>query len=316
MDSRRSLPSNAFVGGGNDSGLLSRARMNKSRADRASFKAIAAMIAGTALLLGNDAATKLLTQSYPVGQVICLRQAATLLVIVPYIMAVSGWTAARVMHWPGQIFRGLLFVVSSGFMVTSLSLLPLTTVIAITFVSPIFVVLLSAPLLGERVGARRWGAVLIGFMGVLLIVRPGATGFEWVLLLPVATALINGLRDIVTRRLSRSETSISILLCSTVIVMLGGLATAPFGWHAMDTRGALLILLAGVCNAGAHFLMIEALRMGEASLVAPFRYTSFLWALVFGYLLWGEIPGLWVALGVGLIICGGLFAFRGAATRA
>ncbi len=274
------------------------------------------MIAGTALLLGNDAATKLLTQSYPVGQVICLRQAATLLVIVPYIMVVSGWSAARVVHWPGQIFRGLLFVVSSGFMVTSLSLLPLTTVIAITFVSPIFVVLLSAPLLGERVGARRWSAVLIGFMGVLLIVRPGATGFEWVLLLPVATALINGLRDIVTRRLSRTETSISILLCSTVIVMLGGLATAPLGWNALDARGALLILLAGVCNAGAHFLMIEALRMGEASLVAPFRYTSFLWALVFGYLLWGEIPGLWVALGVALIICGGLFAFRGAARSA
>ena len=273
------------------------------------------MIAGTALLLGNDAASKLLTQSYPVGQVICLRQAATLLIIVPYIMAVTGWGAARVVHWPGQTFRGLLFVASSGFMVTSLSLLPLTTVIAITFVSPIFVVLLSAPLLGERVGARRWSAVLIGFAGVLLIVRPGATGFEWVLLLPVATALVNSLRDIVTRRLSRTDTSISILFCSTTIVMLAGLATALFGWKTVDARGALLFLLAGACNAGAHFLMIEALRMGEASLVAPFRYTSFLSALLCGYLLWGEIPGLWVALGVGLIVCGGLYSVRGESRR-
>jgi drug/metabolite transporter (DMT)-like permease len=273
------------------------------------------MIAGTALLLCNDAASKYLTQSYPVGEVICLRQAATLLVIVPYIMAVSGWRAARIVHWQGQLFRGLLFVVSSGLMVSSLSLLPLTTVIAINFASPIFVVLLSVPLLGERVGARRWSAVLIGFAGVLLIVRPGATGFEWVLLLPVATALINSVRDIVTRRLSRSDTSISILFCSTVIVMLGGLTTAPFGWTAIDGHGALLLVVAGVCNAGAHFLMIESLRMGEASLVAPFRYTSFLWALLFGYLLWGEVPGLWVALGVGLIIGGGLYSARGERKR-
>ena len=182
--------------------------MEHPRADRTSLKAIAAMIAGTALLLCNDAASKYLTHSYPVGQVICLRQAATLLAIVPYIMAVSGWDAVRVVHWPGQLFRGLLFAAGAGFMVTSLSLLPLTTVIAINFSSPIFVVLLCAPLLGERVGAHRWSAVLVGFVGVLLIVQPGAAGFEWVLLLPVATALINGFRDIVTRRLSRSETSI------------------------------------------------------------------------------------------------------------
>lgn len=273
------------------------------------------MLAGTALLLGNDAASKLLTQSYPVGQVICLRQAATLLLIVPYIMVVSGWRAARVVSWPLQVSRGLLFVATSALIVTSLSLLPLTTVIAITFVSPIFVALLSVPLLGERVGARRWVAVLVGFAGVLLILRPGAAGFEWVLLLPVANALLNGLRDIMTRHMSRSESSISILWCSTVIVMLAGLATAPFGWHAVDGRGALLFVVAGLCNAGAHFLMIEALRMGEASLVAPFRYSAFLWAALFGYLLWGEVPGLWVALGVALIICGGYYSARAEARR-
>ena len=269
------------------------------------------MSLGAALLVGNDAVLKYMAQSYPIGQVICLRQAAMLLVIVPYILCVTGWTATRVTYWPGQIFRGLLLLTSTGFMVAALRYLPLTTVTAITFMSPIFVVLLSMPLLGERVSTHRWGAVLIGFAGVLLIVQPGASGFEWVLLLPLATALSTGLREIVTRHLSRSETSISILLCSTVIVMLAGLATAPFGWNAVDVQGALLFLLAGICNAGAQFLMIEALRMGEASLVAPFRYSAFLWALLFGYLLWNEIPGWWVAVGVGLIICAGLYSVRG-----
>lgn len=269
------------------------------------------MIAGAALLLCNDAATKYLTQSYPLGQVIGLRQATTLLAILPYIFFITGWRALRIVHWQGHALRGALFVSGAFLMVFSLSLLPLTTVIAVNYASPIFVVLLSAPFLGERVSARRWSAVLIGFAGVLLIVRPGSLGFEWILLLPVLTALCNGSRDIVTRRLSRTDNSISILVSSTVIVMLAGLATAPFGWVAVDTRGALLFLLTGLCNAGAHFLMIEALRLGEASLVAPFRYTSFLWAIIFGYLLWGEIPGLWVILGVALIICGGWYGVRG-----
>jgi drug/metabolite transporter (DMT)-like permease len=188
-------------------------------------------------------------------------------------------------------------------------------VIAIVFTSPIFVALLSVPMLGERVGRRRWVTVVVGFVGVLLIVRPGAAGFEWVLLLPVLTALANGTRDIVTRKLSRTDTSISILLWSTLIVMIAGLATAPFGWNAVDANGALWFLLAGLCNAGAHFLVIEALRLGEASLVAPFRYTAFLWAILFGFVMWGEIPGLWVALGVVLIVGGGVYGMRGETQR-
>jgi drug/metabolite transporter (DMT)-like permease len=280
-------------------------------AGNSNLKAIGAMTVGAALLTASDAASKLLTQWYPIGQVICLRQAATLLLIVPYIMLVTGWGAVRVVNWQGQTLRGLLFVAGSALIVTSLSLLPITTVIAITFTTPIFIALLSAPLLGERVGAHRWVAVLVGFAGVLVIVRPGAAGFEWVLLLPVANALINSLRDILTRRLSRTDSSISILFCSTLIVMFAGLLTVPWGWNAVDANGALWFVLAGLANAGAHFFVIEALRMGEASLVSPFRYTAFLWASLFGFVLWGEVPGLWVALGVGLIIGGGLVTVRG-----
>jgi len=273
------------------------------------------MCAGAVLLTGSDAASKYLTQSYPVGQVICLRQAATLLLILPYIHWVSGWRAALPVNVPGQLYRGLLFVVGSAFMVWSLSLLPLTTVIAIVFTSPVFVALLSVPLLGERVGFRRWVAVIAGFAGVLLIVRPGAAGFEWILLLPVMTAFSNGLRDIVTRRLSRTDSSISILLWSTLIVMVAAMVTAPFGWNAVNADGVLWFVIAGACNAGAHFLVIEALRMGEASLVAPYRYTAFLWAVLFGFLMWGEVPGLAVALGVALIVSGGVYAARGETGR-
>jgi drug/metabolite transporter (DMT)-like permease len=273
-------------------------------------KAVAAMACGAALLAGSDAATKYLTQDHPVGQVLCLRQAATLLVILPVVAWTAGWTALRVRSWSGQLGRGMLFVATAALMVLSLSLLPLTTVTAVVFSSPIFVALLSAVLLGERVGGERWVAILIGFAGVLLIVRPAGGGFEWALLVPVAAAVANALRDIVTRRLSRTETSAAILFWSTLIVMLAGLATAPFGWSAVTPRAALWFVVAGAFNAGAHFLMIEALRLGEASLVTPFRYTTLVWAMLLGYFVWRELPDAGVTLGALLIIAGGLYALH------
>src|SRR5688572_31859927 len=166
------------------------------------LKGIAIMVAGVALLTANDAVSKYLTESHPVGQVICLRQAATLLVIVPYVMAVTGWGALRVASWSGQVTRGLLFVANAGLIVLALSLLPLATVITIMFASPILTAAVSLPMLAERVGPQRWIAILAGFAGVLIVVRPGAAGFEWALLVPVAAAVANSLRDVMTRLLS------------------------------------------------------------------------------------------------------------------
>jgi drug/metabolite transporter (DMT)-like permease len=220
------------------------------------LKGIVAMVAGVALLTANDAVSKYLTESHPVGQVICLRQAATLLVIVPYVMLVSGWSALRVVSWPGQITRGLLFVANAALIVLGFSLLPLATVIMIMFSSPIFLALMSGTLLGERVSLERWIAILAGFAGVLIVIRPGASAFEWALLIPVAASFANALRDIVTRRLSRTETSIAILFWSTLIVMAAGALSAPFGWTAVSATSAVWFVAAGVFNAAAHFLMI------------------------------------------------------------
>ena len=225
-------------------------------------KGVAAMVAGTALLIGNDAASKYLTETFPVGQVICLRQAAALLAMLPYIAWVSGAGSLRVRSWGGQIARGAMLTVSSGLMVTGLSLLPLATVTAITFVGPIFVAMLSVPMLGERVKAARWTAIALGFAGVLIAVRPTSTAFEWALLIPVATAFASGMRDIMSRQLSRTDTSISILFVSTAIVMLAGLATLPFGWAPLTWSAAAWFLVAGALHAAANFLMIEAFRLG------------------------------------------------------
>ena len=188
------------------------------------FRSSLLMAAGIALLTANDAASKYLVQSYPVGQVICLRQMATLLVIIPYLTLTQRWGQLRVVNWNGQFVRGLLFVIGSAFIVWSLRELPLATAITMLFASPIFMVLFSAPVLGERVGRHRWIAVVGGFAGVLIIMRPGGEAFQWALLMPVIGAMVNALRDVFTRKLSRTETSLAILFWSNIILMAGGAA--------------------------------------------------------------------------------------------
>jgi drug/metabolite transporter (DMT)-like permease len=274
------------------------------------LKGIATMVFGVALLTANDAVTKYLTQSHPVGQVICLRQAATLLVIVPYVMAVTGWGALRVVSWGGQFTRGMLFVANAALIVWAFSLLPLATVITIMFASPIITAAISTPMLAERVGRARWIAILCGFAGVLVVLRPGAEGFEWALLIAVGASVANSLRDVVTRLLSRTETSIAILFWSTVIVMLAGALSAPFGWNPVSGEAALWFVVAGVFNASAHFLLIVALRLGEATVVTPVRYTSLIWATMLGYAVWGELPDGWVVAGSALIIASGLLMLQ------
>jgi len=275
-----------------------------------SSRGIAVMICGTALLIGNDAASKYLTETFPVGQVICLRQAAALLAMVPYIVWVSGGASLRVHAWGRQIARGTMLAVSSGLMVTGLSLLPLATVTAITFVGPIFVALLSASMLGERVSAARWFAIAVGFAGVLIAVRPTSAAFEWALLIPLATAFASSVRDIMSRQLSRTDSSISILFVSTGIVMLAGLMTLPFGWEPVSWSAAGWFLVAGTLHAAANFLMIEAFRLGQAAMIAPFRYTSLLWALLIGFAVWGDIPDPWIMAGAAVIVAGGVLMLR------
>ncbi len=273
-------------------------------------KGILAMILGAALLSLNDAVSKYLTESYPVGQVIGLRQAASLLVILPYAYATTGWRGLRVVNWAGQGFRGAVFVATAILMVLGLSLLPIATVTAIAFASPIFVAALSVALLGERVGWHRWVAIIVGFIGVIVIVRPAGASFEWALIIPVCAAFANALRDIATRKLARTDTSISILFWSTVIVVVASLFSIPFGWKPVTGIDALWFLLAGLLAAGAHFLMIEALRLGEAALIAPFRYTALLWAILTGILVWNTVPDAFVLLGALLVVASGIYILQ------
>lgn len=266
------------------------------------------MIVASLVLTFNDALTKWLTQTYSVWQVITMRQAFALVVIAAYVRFVTGRGSLRVTNRKGVALRAAFFVATTGFIVTGFSLLPLALVTAIAFASPLFVVALSHLFTSENVGPRRWLAVTAGFIGVLVIVRLGTAGFEWVLLLPVAAALTAGFRDVVTRGISRTESSISILLWSSLaVITFAGIATMVTGWKGLTGTAFMLLALNGLLNASAHFLVIESLRLGEASLVSPFRYSGLIWATLLGFLIWGDFPDGWTLAGAALLVAGGIY---------
>ena len=266
------------------------------------------MIAGSALITLNDALLKWLTADLPVGQVLFVRGCFAL----SFMAVLLGYQRRmpRIKSFPAQISRALLTVASTFAFITGLRYMPLAEAIAIAFAGPLFVTLLAALMLREHVGWRRWSAVFIGFCGVLIMLRPGGGALNWAAFLPLGASLGGALRDIITRKMSVTESSFSTLVFTTFIVTLSGLCTLPLGWQALDKLDFALLALTSVLVASAHFLLIETFRLAEASLVAPFKYLSIVWGTLYGFLIWGDVPDLWVWSGAALLIGSGWYIFH------
>ena len=268
------------------------------------------MILGAGVLSMNDAATKYLAETYPMGQVLGLRQSVALIVILAYVWWSGSWEKLRINHRSGQAWRAAVHCGSAVLIIWALTLLPIATVTAIVFSSPLVVLIFSMRFLGEGVSWQRWIAVIIGFTGVLFIVRPGGVSFEWALLVAVSAAIVSGFRDLLTRRLSRTDTSISMLFWASALLITLSLLTIPFGWHPLTLSGSFWFIINGLLNAGAHFLMIEALRLGDAALVSPFRYSAILWAILTGFIVWNQLPDTFTVVGAAMLIISGILISR------
>ena len=274
------------------------------------LRGIGLLVAGCAFLIASDAISKWLSQTYPVGQIISLRNVFVLIPIIVVAWHTNGFANLRVHSWAGQSLRALFHVLAAALFVASVSLLPLADVHAIGFSGPIFIAALAPWLLGEHIGWRRWCAILVGFAGVLIMLRPTGASFQLVGLVPLAATLGASLRDIVTRRMSRTETSLSMLFFSSLAVIIGGLTTLPFDWRPLTWTSLWLFGLNGLVNGSAHFLIIESYRVAEAAVVSPFKYSTLIWATLFGYLLWGHVPDRWIVIGTLPVIGSGLYLLR------
>jgi drug/metabolite transporter (DMT)-like permease len=270
-------------------------------------RAMTCMLGATALISLNDAIIKTLTSWYPVGELLLLRG----FFVLPWIMLIAyfsgGLGKLRITNFKGQSLRAIFMVAGSFFFVSGLIYLPLADAIAVTFTGPLFITALAPLMLGEKVGLRRWIAVLVGFAGVLFMVRPGNDAMQIAVLLPLAGALSGGVRDLLTRRISQTESSSAVLLFTTLCVMLFGLTTTPFAWSPIRYADIGYFAASGALVAVGQYFMIEAFRWGEAALVAPFKYSFMIWAILFGYLFFGDLPDGWTLFGAAVVCASGLY---------
>jgi drug/metabolite transporter (DMT)-like permease len=281
------------------------------------IKAISLKIASALIFAVMSALVRYLGAAYPVGQVVFFRSAFAIVpVVVIYAWRRELGAAIRMGRPFGHAGRGITAIGGMFCNFSALARLPIVDATAISFAAPLMTVAMAALLLKERVRIYRWSAVIIGFLGVLVMLVPhleiggamavqagGAIGA----LFGLAGAFFSSLSVIQTRHLTKSETTSSIVFYFSLICAFAGLATWPFGWNTPSGTELAALIGIGICGGLAHIVLTESYRWAPASLVAPFDYTSMLWALVLGYLAFGEFPTALGFLGAAIIAAAGLF---------
>ena len=275
-----------------------------------SLKGILCMLGGALALTINDAMAKYLTQSYPVGQVMALRGLSILILLIVFLFFINNLKALKINSWKSHLLRAGTMTGSTVFFVTGLSFLPLANAIAIAFIAPVLTTILGIVVLKETVSWQRWTAIIIGFCGVLIIVQPSSDAFKLAALAPLGAAAFGAARDVITRAISISENSISILFSSMLMVALAGVFTFPLGWNSLQLDHIWIFIVSGLLVGLAQYLMIEAFRLGKVAVISPFKYSSLLWAILIGLLVWNDFPSKYVILGAIILILSGIYLLR------
>ena len=267
-----------------------------------------AILAGF-LFVTTDSMVKLTTQDLPVPVVVWGRFAAHMALMLVLFPGRRFITLFKVKQ-PGLVItRGVLLLICTSLFFTAIGHIGLAEANAIMFVSPFFVVALSIPLLKEKVGIRRWSAVIVGFVGILIILRPGFEEVHWAYLLIVGVAFFFGLFSILTRTLSFTETATSMWFYTALVGFVASSGVAWYHWQTPSPEQWLMLCAIGVIGGGSHYIVIQAYSRAAASLLAPFQYVQILWATAYGYLLFGHFPDNWTFAGAALIIASGLYVW-------
>jgi drug/metabolite transporter (DMT)-like permease len=265
------------------------------------------MCTGILCLVMNDALAKELVAHYSPLQIIFVRNLLATPMIVILVLSIGGRAALRSRQPWLHVVRGLLLVAGAYTFFRGLEVLPLAEATSLIFAAPIFITALSVPLLGEHVGWRRWAAVIAGFAGVLIIVRPGAAAFQPASLLVVTTAVLYALIMIGARWIDRRESVWTLMLYVVAFPMLfSGLVVAAV-WQAPQVAHLPLFLGMAVAGTLGMTLITQAFRLAPAAIVAPFEYTALIWASLLGWLVWGEVPAAWTYAGAAVIIASGIY---------
>ena len=287
---------------------------------------IAYLITGIAVFSVQDLILKLLSGTYPLHQAMVLRSLTAVPFLLALVMLNGGLATLVTPGLRGMIGRGFVMFVAYTSYYLALAALPLATTVALYFAAPLFITLLSVLILHEKVGLRRWLAVAAGFIGVIIIVRPGSALFDWAAPLAVLSGLTYGVSMVSARRMGTTETAAALafwgnavfLLCALILSAIFGTGAFAGAGHksiAFMTRGwvmptgfdAGLMMTCGVIAAAGLTLLTQAYRISQSNVVAPFEYTALIWGVLYGWIFWSDWPDSTGWAGITIIVGAGLF---------
>ncbi|EWY38383.1 multidrug transporter [Skermanella stibiiresistens SB22] len=254
-----------------------------------------------------DVLIKWLSASFGTFQIIFFRSVFALLPLGVLVARSGGLKALRTSRPGGHVLRSLIGASALVCFFYAFSQMPLADVYAIHFAGPLFLTALSGPMLGEKVGWRRWSAVGVGFLGVVVMLQPGSAIFSPIALIPLLGAVFYAFAMIFVRKLSRTETNAAIVCYFTLTGVAVGSIGMALDWRTPDLGGFLLLAMVGILGGIAQILMTQAFRSAPAAILAPFEYTAMIWAVTFGYLVFADLPSSPVLLGALIVSASGLY---------
>ena len=284
---------------------------------KANRRGIASMVVAMACFIANDTLVKLASQSLPTSQLIFLRGVMATLLVLSVAHAIGATRSLREAARGSVAARAAVDAIATMLYLVSLFHLPIANATAINLASPLFITVFAVLFMREQVGWRRWAAICTGFAGVLLIIQPRAEGFNVFALVCLAATVCHAARDLLTRRIPRGIPSILVTLSTAIAVtLLSGALSLIEGWRPFGATQLGLLALASLFLAGGYYAIIDGMRHGEVSLISPFRYTGLLWALILGFLVWGDAPNPLAWSGITLLIGSGLYMLHRERVRA
>ena len=273
--------------------------------------AAAWMLVAGVLFAFMDAGMKWLATDYPPFQVAALRSLSALPLVAAWIVVRGRAGSLLRVHWPLHLLRGVLGVGMMAGFVYGLARMPLSTAYAIVFVSPLMVTALAVPLLGEKVGPRRWAAIAVGLAGVLVVLRPAGAGVATTAgLVVVLAALCYSIAAITVRKLAMRDSPEAMVFWFLVLLAVFAGTVAAFDWRPVQAGHLWVIAVVGLTGALGQVALTYAFRFGQASQIAPLEYAGLIWVVMIDLAVWGVLPDAMTWLGAAIIVASGLYLIR------
>jgi len=276
--------------------------------DRILRAILSTIVAMACFSILNAMSKALSTSGYPVIEVIWARYVFAFVFMLAIFLPRSGLKLFSIRRLDTQIVRGLLLFFSSYLFFHGVVYLPLATAASISLASPIIVTALSSRLLGEPVGRRRWAAVVVGFVGALIVVRPGHADFDWHVLLIVASTVCSSFYQLFSRRYGQTERPDASATLATIVGTVAATPFVPFEWVMPVTSWDMVLFVGmGIMAGTGHYFLTIAYSQAPAAVVSPFNYTQLIGAAAMGFIVFRELPDLWTWVGAAVIIGSGLY---------